>query len=368
MQADVIQVGMTAALTGRYSLPGRQALLGAYTWVEETNRGGGIWLHTANVRLPLRLTWYDDASDPEQCRLLTERLLRQDRVDILLGPYSSGLALRAAEVANRWQHVLWNHGGASEAIYRGGLTWVVGILSPPSTYFHSVIDYARQTLPTVGDVAVVHSTAGAFPRDIAAGAVQHCQQHGMATQRYPYPAGTRDFTPLLHTLAHARPTVVLSVGRMDDDLRFATQWLHHTMSAALVGLIVTPMTLFWDTLGPAAAQFVGPSQWEPGVVRQPTYGPTATQVLAQLRVRHPAGVDYPMAQAYAGGLIAQRCVEMAGTLAQAALRQAAHRLECTTFYGHFRMDALTGRQLGHRMPVVQWQHGQKVIVSGASQA
>ena len=122
----------------------------------------------------------------------------------------------AAEVANRWQHVLWNHGGASEAIYRGGLTWVVGILSPPSTYFHSVIDYARQTLPTVGDVAVVHSTAGAFPRDIAAGAVQHCQQHGMATQRYPYPAGTRDFTPLLHTLAHARPTVVLSVGRMDD--------------------------------------------------------------------------------------------------------------------------------------------------------
>src|SRR5215470_91785 len=100
---------MTAALTGRYSLPGRQALLGAQAWVEDTNHTGGIWLHGSRVQLPLRLTSYDDASEPEPCAALTERLITEDQVDILLGPYSSGLALKATAVAQRLQRVLWNH-------------------------------------------------------------------------------------------------------------------------------------------------------------------------------------------------------------------------------------------------------------------
>src|SRR5215831_9802578 len=209
-QRDCIHVGMTAALTGRYSLPGRQALLGAQAWVEDTNRTGGIWLQSSRTQLPLRLTSYDDASEPETCTTLTERLLTEDQVDILLGPYSSGLALRAAEVAQRWQRVLWNHGGASEAIYTRGLAWVVGILSPPSTYFHSLIDFARHTLPEARRVALVHSTAGAFPRDVAAGAKWYCQQQAFAPiAMFPYPAGTVDFTPILARLASLSPAVVL---------------------------------------------------------------------------------------------------------------------------------------------------------------
>jgi branched-chain amino acid transport system substrate-binding protein len=362
-QRDYISVGITAALTGRYSLPGRQALLGAQAWVEDTNRAGGIWLHDSREQRLLRLTSYDDASDPEQCGILTERLITEDQVDILLGPYSSGLALRAAEIANRSQRVLWNHGGASEAIYARGFSWVIGILSPPSTYFHSVIDFVRHTRPYASLVALVHSTAGAFPKDVAAGAAQYCRQQAFEAMRiYPYPAATVDFTPILHQLERDAPQVVLSVGRIEDDLRFATQYMQHRILAGVVGLIVTPLTLFRDTLGSAATHFVGPSQWEPTLVTRPEYGPSAQEVSLRLNARHPAGVDYPMAQAYAGGLIAQRCVEIAGTLDQHTLRQVASQLDCTTFYGRYRIDPSTGRQLGHRMPVVQWQKGQRIVV------
>lgn len=362
-QADHISVGMTAALTGRYSLPGRQALLGAQAWVEDSNRAGGLWLQESGQRLPLRLVYYDDASEAQHCGALTERLVTADQVDILLGPYSSGLALRAAEVANRSQCVLWNHGGASETIYARGFTWVVGILSPPRTYFHSLIDFARHTLPDARRVAIVHSTAGAFPRDVAAGAEGYCQQQGLEIiQTFPYPAGTVDFTPILTQLASLSPAMVLSVGRIADDLRFAAQYVQHSIAASVVGLIVTPLTLCRDTLGGVAAQFLGPSQWEPGVVSQPDYGPSSQEVLARLSVRHPAGVDYPMAQAYAGGLVVQRCIEMAGTLDQHVLRQVAGRLDFTTFYGRYSIDPTTGRQVGHRMPVVQWQEGHKIVV------
>jgi branched-chain amino acid transport system substrate-binding protein len=69
-----------------------------------------------------------------------------------------------------------------------------------------------------------------------------------------------------------------------------------------------------------------------------------------------------MAQAYAGCLVLQRCLEVTGSLDQQALRQTANHLDFTTFYGRYRIDPATGRQLGHVMPVVQWQGGTKVVV------
>ncbi|MBM3222807.1 MAG: hypothetical protein FJZ47_03245 [Candidatus Tectomicrobia bacterium] len=361
--AQSLHIGMTAALTGRYSLPGQQALLGVQAWLEDVNQAGGIWLQEHTRCFPLQLTCYDDASNVEQCRVSVERLLRDDRVHVLLGPYSSGLALRAAEVAERYQTILWNHSGSSEAIYRRGFRWLVGILSPPGTYFHSVIDYIRHTMPQARRVAIVHSTAGAFPMDVATGAVQYCQQYGLTdVHTYPYPAALSNFHDILTALRTMAPEVVLSVGRIEDDLRFAVQWCQYAVPAIAVGLIVTPMTLFRDTLGEDAGRFLGPSQWEPTSVTLPDYGPSSQEVARRLLARHPAGVDYPMAQGYVGGLVLQHCLETAGTLDQHRLREVAGRLDFTTFYGRYRLDPQTGRQIGHSMPVVQWQHGQRIVV------
>jgi ABC-type branched-subunit amino acid transport system substrate-binding protein len=100
------------------------------------------------------------------------------------------------------------------------------------------------------------------------------------------------------------------------------------------------------------------------VVIQPGYGPSTTEVLHSFQ-RYTAkdiDMDYPMAQAYAGCLVVQRCIEAAGSLDQAALRRVASELDFTTFYGRYCLDPHTGRQLGHVMPVVQWQQDAKVIV------
>ena len=69
-----------------------------------------------------------------------------------------------------------------------------------------------------------------------------------------------------------------------------------------------------------------------------------------------------MAQAYAGCLVAQRCVEAAGCLDNSKMRQAAERLDFTTFYGRFKIDPSTGRQVGHSMVVVRWRGDKKVVV------
>ena len=72
--------------------------------------------------------------------------------------------------------------------------------------------------------------------------------------------------------------------------------------------------------------------------------------------------DYTTAQAYAAGLVAQKCVEESGTLENRALLEAARNLDFTTFFGHFKVEYSTGRQMGHSVLVTQWQRNEKVIL------
>ena len=356
-----ISIGMTASLTGRYGHPGRQALAGVQAWVEDTNLSGSIRL--GGPRLSVRLVHYDDASEGPRCAELTRRLIVEDRVDILMGPYSSGLSLSAAKVAQRHGRILWNHGGASDSIYASGSEWVVGVLTPASMYFHGVLEMVRRSRPTANRVDIVHSTAGAFPRDVASGAAEHCRTLGFDTVRvHEYGAGTTDFGPILGRLKGDRPDAVLAAGRIEDDIRFAQQYIESGLNVAAVALIVTPLALFRDVLGDSVEGFLGPSQWEPNVEGTPDFGPSSLDVMKGLRAGRRSAVDYPMAQAYAGCLVAQRCIEEAGSLDQTKVRQAAGRMDFTTFYGRFLIDPATGRQIGHRMPVVRWERGEKAVV------
>ena len=140
--------------------------------------------------------------------------------------------------------------------------------------------------------------------------------------------------------------------------------LRSILIALAIGLVAVAAGIqaFQDSLGGLADRFIGPSQWEPEVRYQQDFGPTAEQVISSLRRDGHQHVDYPMAQAYAAGLVVQRCLEEAGSADDQALRDAAARLRFSTFYGDFQIDAETGRQTGRETLLVQWQDGRKVIV------
>jgi branched-chain amino acid transport system substrate-binding protein len=64
-------------------------------------------------------------------------------------------------------------------------------------------------------------------------------------------------------------------------------------------------------------------------------------------------------------LIFQKCVRHAGSLQDNDLLAAATQLDCFTFYGRFRLDSASGRQVGHRILLIQWdQDGKVVLTSG----
>jgi len=161
-------------------------------------------------------------------------------------------------------------------------------------------------------------------------------------------------TPIIKGLQESSAEVALVAGRLEDDVRLAKLMVKERLGAKVVGMVGASTSIFKDALGKEAGRFVAPSQWEDDASYSPDVRPTAGELGL-------AGAEYPAAQACAMGLIAQRCVESAGTLEDGELWRAALVLDCTTFYGRFKMDS-KGKQVGHSMVVTQWQGGDKRVV------
>ena len=103
--AVVSQTGPHAELADGY----RKALL---LWQEEVNACGGL------LGRPVELRLLDDESDALREAALYEELIREDRADLLIGPYGSAATLIAAATAERARRVLINGAGPARAVHK----------------------------------------------------------------------------------------------------------------------------------------------------------------------------------------------------------------------------------------------------------
>ncbi len=346
-------VGVPVSLSGQFQAQGRQALAGLQAWVRDANSvAAGAF----------KLVHHDDASDVSTVRDVTRRLILQDRVDILIGPYSSALTSAAAEVSEGFGKLLWNQGGASDAVYQQGYRWVVGVLTPANRYLAGLLPMVLEAGLTVKTVALARAATGEFPRAVCSGVEEAAKGLGITvSSAIEFPATTGDFIQVIQELKAGEPDVVVAVGRVGNDIQFAKQLAGSDSKAKAVAVVAAGIQDFRDRLGESADGYLGPSQWEPGVWSTPDYGPTGEEVMSSLQSSGHQHVDYPMAQAYAAGLVVQRCLEETGSAESGALREAAGRLSFTTFYGGFEIDG-SGRQVGRETLLVQWQEGHKVVV------
>jgi branched-chain amino acid transport system substrate-binding protein len=350
-------VGVPVSLTGQFQAQGRQTLAGLQTWCRDANAAS---LDSVDS---FQLLHYDDASNSATVCEVTRRLIVDDQVDLLIGPYSSVLTSAAAQIAEEHGKLLWNQGGASDNVYQQGYRWIVGILTPASRYLVGLLPLVRRTNPSANSVALLRVSTGEFPRAVCAGVTETAASLGFGIVfEAEFDAFRQDFTEEHAKIKAAAPDVVVIVGRVQNDKLLARQLAKSSIDVGVVVAVAAGIQGFQDDLGSLADRFVGPSQWEPNAWYIPDFGPAAEQVIASFRRDGHQFVDYPMAQAYAAGVVVQRCLEAAGSADSHALRDAAASLQFSTFYGNFQIDGETGRQIGRETLLVQWQDGNKVIV------
>ncbi len=367
-----IKVGIPVSLTGQFSLQGSQTLAGLRAWADDVNRAGG--LEVGGIQHPVQLTWRDDGSRRDNARVITQQLIVADRVDLLIGPYSAVLTNAAAEVAEVYAKLLWNQGGASPLVYQRGNPWVVGILTPADEYMAGLLPAVREVCFGVTAVAVVRAAKGAFPREVVSGVERTASALGFRVAlSLQFDPGTEDFSEVVQAVCRVEPDVLVVAGRFQNDLALATLLANAAPNIGTVAVVAAGVDAFRERLGDKAENFIGPSQWEPDAApsqaRDVDFGPGADEVQESFdRLSTNTGtaghnvIDYPMAQAYAVGVVIQRCIEECGSLDDTALRQAAASLDFATFYGRFRVDADSGRPTGKPALLVQWQQGRKSII------
>jgi branched-chain amino acid transport system substrate-binding protein len=362
MSEREITAGLSISLSGRFHFQGQQALNGLLLWQSLVNAEGGIQVGAANKR-HVRLICYDDRSLARCARDNVFRLLRDDKVDILFGPYSSGLTMAVSEIAEEYRMVLWNYGGSSDEIFSRGFDHVVGIASPASDYLRELPHRLSKKPPVSSRISIFYSRKGSFAWQVARGVLESAQLLGHSVELTPMIPSLEEShwaIPILHA---TKPEIVVLAGTFQQELTLMRSRQLWPSTVDTVAAVAAGVSEFSLKLGTLADGTIGPSQWEPGVSFSENVQPGSDRFTREFRSRFGGPLDYVAAGSFAAGLIVAECIRRATSLDNPELRTIAAALDSTTFYGRFQIEPKTGKQLAHRMLLVRWQQGRKIVLS-----
>ena len=355
-----IKVGLSASVSGRFELQGRQALEGCLLWQSYVNAQGGIVL-ACGERRSVRLIWYDDSSQTRNARTNVLRLLQKDQVEVLMGPYSSSLTMAVVEIAEACKKVLWNHGGSADEISERGGKYLVSLSSPASDYLRAFPRWLAEERPKLRRIAVLYSKPGSFAGQVARGVVESAQRFGQSVELIPIQPPILDPASIVAGLLEAEPEAVVLAASFADELAIMRTRQGWPASVGAVAAVAAGIGAFSRELGPKAEGVLGPSQWEPSVTFPEVLGPSSAWFVNRFQEQFGDLPDYVAAGSFAGGVILE-CIRRVGSTDNEKLRDAAGDLDCHTLHGRFSIDPQSRKQLGHRVLLVRWQGGLKQIL------
>ena len=127
VEGDTIILGSSISLTGKYATNGLHTQRGYDYAVKVINDAGGVKVGGKSYKLAV--TYYDDESTPARGAQLAERLIQQDGVDYMLGPYSSGMTKAIAPVSEKFGVPMIEAEGASRSLFTQGYKYLFAVLS-----------------------------------------------------------------------------------------------------------------------------------------------------------------------------------------------------------------------------------------------
>jgi len=358
--AEVLKLGAAVSFSGKYAKEGELLKEGYELWKEKVNSRGGIKI--GNRRYKVEIIYYDDQSDPKTTAKLVEKLITEDRVKFILGPYGSSQVFAAAGVVEKYGALMVQGGGASSKIYRQGYKHVFGVFNTAPDYGKNLIDLAVKLNPKPKTVAIIYEK-DIFSEDAAKGALESAKKHGLKVVLYEgYPKGAQDLSSLMLKMRAKGPDVVIGAGHFKDSLLVVKQLKQFRINPKFLGLTVgPPVPSFVKALGEDAEYIFGPVQWSKASrYKDPLFGSTQGYVRA-FRKKYGVDPEYHSAGGTAAALALQLALERAGSLDVERVRDELLKMKVETFYGVIGFDE-TGKIVTKPMAVIQIQGGKPVTV------
>jgi branched-chain amino acid transport system substrate-binding protein len=344
-----IKIGASLSLTGTYAQPGSYQKEGYELCQDHLNAKGGL------LGRKVEFVFYDDQSMPATGVRLYEKLITEDKVDAVMGPYSSPITEAVANVSEKYQKVMVSPLAATTSIFKKGRKYIFMVISPAEAYLDGLVDMAaKRGLKTI---AVINEDT-LFTKASAVGVAEIAKKKGMQVVfQEAYPKGNTDFSALLTKLKAANPDVIAASTYFDDAVAITRQMKELNVNAKMYGVTVGgDLPKFYELLKQNAEYVYGATQWEGNL---PYPGQKEFVDSYQKKFGHEP--VYHSAAGYAGCVIYGEAVKRAGSLDSDKVRDQLLKLETRTFFGDYKVDG-DGFQVAHKMVMFQWQDGKKVTV------
>ena len=345
-----IKIGASMSVTGTYAKPGTYQKQGYDVCIDELNAKGGI------LGRKVELVIYDDQSNPATAVRLYEKLITEDKVDAVMGPYSSAVSEAVANVTEKYKKVMVAPLAATTSIFKKGRKYIFMVITPAENYLDGLIDMAaKRGLKTV---AIINEDT-LFPKASAAGTAEAAKKKGMqVVLQEAYPKGNTDFSALLVKIKAVNPDVIAAGTYFDDAVAITRQMKELNVNPKMFGLTVGgDLPEFYDLLKQNAEYIYGSTQWDESLP-YPGQKEFLAAYKAKFKGQEPS---YHTAAGYAGCLIYAEAVKKAGTLDADKVRDQLLKMEIKTAFGEYKVEP-DGFQIAHKMVMLQWQDGKRIVV------
>jgi branched-chain amino acid transport system substrate-binding protein len=343
-----IRIGATMSETGSYATQGVPARAGYLLCQKHVNDKGGI------LGRKVEFLIYDDKSNSKAAVALYEKLIVEDKVDAVMGPYGSSLTEAVAPVTEKHRKVHVSPLAATSSIWEKGRRYIFMVLPPAELFLAGLIDMAsRNGLKTV---AIIEEDS-LFPKAAGKGAVELAKKKGMEVVLHEsYATGTKDFSAILAKIKAANTDVLgMAASSLGDFIVVARQLKEKDINVKMFGNSGA-VAEFQQELGKTAEFAYGLSAWEPSLPN-----PGIKEFVEAYQKEFNKAPSFHAAGAYGSCQIFMEAARRAGSLDSEKLREQLLKLKTKTIFSDYAVDE-RGYQLANKGLFIQWQDGVKVVV------
>ncbi len=366
VSAAPIVLGAAVSQSGKYSTNGMHTVNGYNMAVEAINARGGV--KVGGKSYPLAIKYYDDESTPARGAELAERLISQDGVKFLLGPYSSGLTKAIAPVTEKHGVPMVEANGASRSLFTNGYKYTFAVLSTSEKYLASAIALAAEMAKSEGRDPSSLKVGMAFEidpfsQDIRAGVMDDAAKFGMKIViDDKLPKNLNDMTPTMTKLRALKPDLLVVSGHSKGAATATRQMAEQNVYVPMVAMTHCDSADIIGKFGKAAEGILCAAQWAPSLTYKDDLFGSAADFAKKFKAKYGYAPPYQAAESAAAVEVFANAIERAGSLDQKAVRDALAKTDMQTFYGNIKFDK-TGKNIAKPMVLYQVQNGQLKVVA-----
>jgi branched-chain amino acid transport system substrate-binding protein len=366
MAQQRFRIGYADPLTGAFGRDGNLVKDAYQFWAELVNSKGGIEIK--GKKYPVELIVIDDKSIAAENAKFTEKLITDDRVDLILGGFGSDSVFAGSAVAEKYRYPLISGAASSNKLFERGFRYYFSTLGKATEEVRGCVDIVQLLSPKPKTGAIIGSDI-LFTALAAEGYKKYAARNGIEIVHYElFPITLQDYNSTLLKVKQKNPDVLFVGSHLMVAMKTMIAMKEIDFTPKMVTFSYGPTVPdFIKNLGKDVEYVIAASEWAPNLpYKDPLFG-SAKQFNDQYFKKYGRNPDYVEAASAAGVYAMQVAIEKLGITPpvkeedRVRLMEELHKQSLMTFYGVVKFGE-DGANEAHPPVAVQIQNGKLVNV------